>query len=823
MSAQDKTQFTNSKIRSNFAPTLVPRSLLQRKCACGTHTMGGRECADCAKKKTGLQRKLVIGASNDPLEQEADRVAEQVMAGPAPSHVKLISPRIQRFTGQSTGQMDVAPDSVDRVLASSGRPLEPSLEHEMGQRFGHDFSQVRAHTGAAAEQSTRDVKAHAYTVGHDIVFGHGQFAPTTYQGKKLLAHELTHVVQQGAARSGAERLEVGHENSAPQYDAQRISMEVQAGRPLLSIPRTPVVVARQPDTPIPVAQSEEVGASSQSPSEQSPPIDPLVSSQTSEGTRVHRIIVSCRDLLVALQTVDRTYLYRMSSCQLDPGSYEANVTIDGNDVGIHVSSGGRRVRFRAGFVIRPGQENPATLLQNQQTVHVDSVTSLKPSSEEQECFLDIEDQELIPEASFIRDLFSPIHYNRELWSHRFLLGEFGWITIALDADANVTGALQGSYGPGTLQDICLTQVLGRGRIGGRAHFSFPASIGGAVNLNGSLSLNARYLSIIPLTSLNGNLDARGTAQASGKIDAGVQAIFDLSTGRWSLAASSALVLRAALGYSITAAIAAKILTRTVWGASWTANANVDFGWRGGIAIRPDLFLIINRGRLETMAAMTQSAQNQVGAAATAGASDTPATSSIIMPILTGITTSLLSQDVANFQQDPARDGLSEQNALPLEWHKPKDNFIYPQRLDLPNAVSPNFVSRDDGPTQVSYNRADGTRTFDDIGVADHYWPYIGKTFQLVRGGRSDREKDRFRNLVTYLGFNRAGLQIDHVHELQFGELHPGDALDAFENLWPIDRSANASAGTRHRNQVRRYEQQLGSMQGRWFEIVKIGI
>lgn len=759
-----------TKATSSLPPA---HGILQRKCACGTYTRAGSECESCGKKSFSIQQK--------------------------------------------------AQDSVERVLASSGRPLESSLQREMGQRFDYDFSQVRVHTGAAAEQSARDVNARAYTVGDHIVFGHGQLAPGTYEGRRLLAHELTHVVQQGAPQSELERLEVGQEDSTPEREAQRIAQVVLDGGPPSSIPRTSVVVARQPDIPSSGAQPQGVGAGSRSSGQQSSAVGALASSQTPEGARVQRILVSCRDLLIVLQTVDRTYLYRMTSCQLDPGSYEANVTIDGNDVGIHVFSGGRRVRFRAGFMLRPGQENPATLLQNQQSVHVDSVTSLTPPSGEQECFVYIEDQELIPEASFIRDLFSPIHYSRELWSHRFLLGEFGWITIALDADANVTGSLQGSYGPGTLQDICLTQGLGRGRIGGRAHFNFAASISGAVNFNGSLSLNARYLSIIPLTSIDGNLDARGTAQASGKIDADVQAIFDLSTGRWSLAASSALALRAALGYSITAAIAAKILTRTVWGASWTGTANVGFGWRGGIAIRPDLSLIINRGGLETMAAMTQSSQNQMGAAATAGASDTPASTSIIMPILTGIANSLLNQDAANVQQDPARDGLSEQNALPLEWHKPKDNFIYPGRLDLPNAVSPKFVNRDDGPTQVSYDQPDGTRTFDDIGVADHYWPYIGKTFQLVRGRRLDRERDRFRNLVTYLGFSRAGLQIDHVHELQFGELHPGDALDAFENLWPIDRSANASAGTRHRNQVRRYEQQLGSVQGRWFEIVKIGI
>jgi hypothetical protein len=78
----------------------------------------------------------------------------------------------------------------------------------MGQRFGHDFSRVRVHTDAAAERSARDVNANAYTVGHNIVFGARQFAPGTHEGRRLIAHELTHVVQQ----SGSDGIPVGQNN-----------------------------------------------------------------------------------------------------------------------------------------------------------------------------------------------------------------------------------------------------------------------------------------------------------------------------------------------------------------------------------------------------------------------------------------------------------------------------------------------------------------------------------------------------------------------------------------------------------------------------------
>jgi hypothetical protein len=146
-----------------------------------------------------IQGKLKVNEPGDIYEQEADRIADQVLAAPTDATVGGAPPRIQRFTEQPTGQMDAAPASVYKALASPGRPLEPALQQDMEQRFGYDFSKARVHSGAAAEQSARDVKADAYTVGHDIVFGAGRFAPATQQGRRLIAHELTHVVQQSGS------------------------------------------------------------------------------------------------------------------------------------------------------------------------------------------------------------------------------------------------------------------------------------------------------------------------------------------------------------------------------------------------------------------------------------------------------------------------------------------------------------------------------------------------------------------------------------------------------------------------------------------------
>jgi Domain of unknown function (DUF4157) len=151
--------------------------------------------------QNATQPRLVVGQINDPLEHEADRVAAQVLAAPAypavsgtPRQISGTPRQIQRVSEQSAAP----PAGVDRVPAGSGMPLDPALRQDMEQRFGYDFSPVRVHSDAAAEQSARGLNAHAYTAGSDIVFGAGQFAPETQRGRRLIAHELTHVVQQSA-------------------------------------------------------------------------------------------------------------------------------------------------------------------------------------------------------------------------------------------------------------------------------------------------------------------------------------------------------------------------------------------------------------------------------------------------------------------------------------------------------------------------------------------------------------------------------------------------------------------------------------------------
>lgn len=181
--------------------------LLQRKCACGGSTGLTGECQECRRARQlgqRLQAKLRADAAGDECEHEADRVADHVMEMPEVQVERgataPIAPLVQRRVAAS---IDVgfraAPPIVRDVVASPGQPLDATTRGFFEPRFGHDFSQVRVHAGDDADQSARAVRAHAYTVGSNIVFGAGRFPPHTGEGRRLLAHELAHTIQQTAS------------------------------------------------------------------------------------------------------------------------------------------------------------------------------------------------------------------------------------------------------------------------------------------------------------------------------------------------------------------------------------------------------------------------------------------------------------------------------------------------------------------------------------------------------------------------------------------------------------------------------------------------
>jgi hypothetical protein len=135
---------------------------------------------------------LRLGRADDVLEREAGRAADQAAAGKAGA-----PPSVRRASTADEPSSRPVPPSVKQVLGSEGEPLPPGVQADMGARFGQDFSDVRVHTGPQPERSARDIDARAYTRGRHIVFGAGEFAPDTQPGRRLLAHELAHTLQQG--------------------------------------------------------------------------------------------------------------------------------------------------------------------------------------------------------------------------------------------------------------------------------------------------------------------------------------------------------------------------------------------------------------------------------------------------------------------------------------------------------------------------------------------------------------------------------------------------------------------------------------------------
>lgn len=159
---------------------------------------------------TGLfQAKLAISQPNDPSEHEADRIAAQVVSGDSLSSVQRSSGRIAGNHGREPGNNVFAKelsDHTNRVarhaefspgaVRGGGQPLAPSVRALFEPRFGEDFSGVRVHTSEAAADAAGSIHARAFTTGADIVFGKNQYRPESREGQRLLAHELTHTLQQ---------------------------------------------------------------------------------------------------------------------------------------------------------------------------------------------------------------------------------------------------------------------------------------------------------------------------------------------------------------------------------------------------------------------------------------------------------------------------------------------------------------------------------------------------------------------------------------------------------------------------------------------------
>lgn len=216
MNQQAVAQQTN--VASSSPP--VRYGLLQRQCACGTHTIGGSECESCRKEKASI--KLQRAAINSQPFYEVPSSVHEALRTPG----QPLDAATRAFFEPRFGyDLSRAATSISRtsqsalIVGSANDPLEREADEFAGnalrtpssqltpstQETRADLSRIRIHTDALAAESSRAVNALAYTVGNHIVFGTGSYAPTTVAGKRLLAHELAHTIQQGGPSAVVQR------------------------------------------------------------------------------------------------------------------------------------------------------------------------------------------------------------------------------------------------------------------------------------------------------------------------------------------------------------------------------------------------------------------------------------------------------------------------------------------------------------------------------------------------------------------------------------------------------------------------------------------
>ncbi len=200
------------------------RSLvIQRKCACSGDA-SPCHCDQTDDDDLQLQPKLLINKPGDQYEVEADSMADQVMrmTGRHESEPGWTAPvprlDIQRHPAMPSGPHGPAVNRLGARLAAArgeGRPLDSAARTPLERQFGTDFRDVRVHTGATAAELSDDLHAMAFTHGRDIYFARGMFAPASQQGRRLLAHELTHVVQQRGHCAGRSLVQRQHTEDEP--------------------------------------------------------------------------------------------------------------------------------------------------------------------------------------------------------------------------------------------------------------------------------------------------------------------------------------------------------------------------------------------------------------------------------------------------------------------------------------------------------------------------------------------------------------------------------------------------------------------------------
>jgi hypothetical protein len=656
-----------------------------------------------------LQPKLEIGAVDDPLEREADAVADKVMRMPDPAlTLSLTPPRVSRKCAACEGEdreklrrkpavatpaapsassafrptpsgrsAESAPPLVDRALRGSSSLLNGDVRSFMEARFGADFSHVRVHTGPTAAASARAIGAKAYTFRDSIVFGQAAYSPATHDGRHLLAHELAHVVQQGATASADAAL-IRRAPDLTDNDAKTCSPLYK--QKLCVSERGACIKER--DAGADVSADLMVTYNKDCREESG-----------YEGDDISLSEAECQQL-------------RTPACPRGTKDEVLAARMAARNKRISDAMG------RAGKYVLGGAG--AELLQLAQDPFF--VTGLEVSI-----------------GLYLALWFVPEPVISKIAAATVTIAilSAGAFTVSLIKKlADAWQALDNEAG-GAQTD---PQIEAAGK-------HFGESMGGAgADL---LVFIAQLYGATKLPLPKGAPPAAEALQSAAKALEGVTPGTQIRPG-------------------------AKIIPFPE-----TQSAPGPVAFDGRAALKIEIAPAAEPAFTPEPVPLPRGVPaNDLAPAPTPGTGAAPTPKAVPVPAV--------ASNKPKPKCSPA--GLTEDDAISFVWFKPKVDDFYPRTIVVAGAT----LGRDGPPTKLP--------TGEPIGVDYRYWPTTKKKpLQLLPSDRGDNA-DRFRAVLQRNGFKWDGLQADHVQDLEFG------GPDDFSNLWPLDSSANMSAGARTQSQ-----------------------
>jgi hypothetical protein len=469
-----------------------PGRAIQRKCNCGGGGNGGASCGECGGGKVQTLQRQASDSDTD-----------------TPSSL---------------------PDSVTQAMqSSSGQPLPRSTRDQMESSFGVDFGQARVHTGQQAATAARDIDASAFTVGQDIYFGEGQYQPDSKQGQHLLAHELTHTVQQANGRS------------ALQSDA----------------------VVSHPDDPLEREAESVANSFSQ---------DRVVSRQISPGggAQIHR--------------------YSLEELAEDVGAVVDDIEEGAEAVGEAAVGAAEAVGEAVGGAAEAVGEAVSETVDTV-TAWIDTVAGQAAIAAAEALAAAFGGSVRIvagaieitlPDVTIFDRISHTIPWNDateniELFQTMFDVPYIGPVFLTIYGRGEASAAVSIGLGPGKLQNMVLTLDPISGFYSGTGQLYAPADVDGSLTLTGVLGAAANWMCLLEVIRIEGGLAVTGSAGLSTElIDT---ATVTYSSGEFEFDNQLSLDTCLEFGFSLDGLMNIFILEYPIWNGLWNiTGATWDKCW-----------------------------------------------------------------------------------------------------------------------------------------------------------------------------------------------------------------------------------------------------